>query len=165
MSTDPGKYRISDREREQAVELLNSATTEGRLTIGEFDTRSAQVYEAQTRAELDLIFDDLPVELPGAQGVVHANDHRPLEGSYVEKRDGKVTRDGEVVADQDDTKSLSFIEALHPFLWVGSITTSVWLATWVVSGSMSAFWPAFPMAVLLAVGVVRYITGTGNCDE
>ena len=57
---DPSNLRVSDAERERVVALLQTAASEGRLTLGEFGERSEAVYEARTRGELSLITDDLP---------------------------------------------------------------------------------------------------------
>lgn len=58
---DPSRLRVSDAEREQVVSLLQTAASEGRLTLGEFSERSEAVYVARTRGELVRITDDLPV--------------------------------------------------------------------------------------------------------
>lgn len=52
--------RVSDAEREAAVERLKTASVEGRLTLGELAERAEAAYSATTRAELDLILSDLP---------------------------------------------------------------------------------------------------------
>ncbi|MFD0556550.1 cell wall-active antibiotic response 4TMS protein YvqF [Stackebrandtia endophytica] len=57
---DPSKLRVSDAEREAVVSLLQTAASEGRLTLGEFSERTESVYVALTRGELDRITDDLP---------------------------------------------------------------------------------------------------------
>lgn len=56
--------RVSDAEREQLVQLLNKAMVEGRITLAEFDERSAAAYDARFRSEfLPLTSDLLPVPL------------------------------------------------------------------------------------------------------
>jgi hypothetical protein len=57
---DPGGIRASDAEREAVVELLRTASVEGRLTLGELTERTEAAYSAATRAELDLLTGDLP---------------------------------------------------------------------------------------------------------
>lgn len=52
--------RVSDAEREAVVERLNTATSEGRLTLEEFGERAAEAYCARTRGELDKLVADLP---------------------------------------------------------------------------------------------------------
>ena len=57
--------RISDADRESAVDLLSEHYALGRLTKDEFDERSDAVWSAKTRGELAPIFVDLPVRSPG----------------------------------------------------------------------------------------------------
>jgi hypothetical protein len=52
--------RVSDAERDSAVEALTGHVSTGRLSIDEFDARAARVYSAVTRADLTSVFDDLP---------------------------------------------------------------------------------------------------------
>lgn len=44
---------VTDRDREDAVELLQRACGEGRMTLEEFSTRAGAVWAADTRTELD----------------------------------------------------------------------------------------------------------------
>jgi hypothetical protein len=55
--------RISDAERQRAVELLQRHTGDGRLTLDEFSDRVGGVYAARSRAELEPLFADLPRSL------------------------------------------------------------------------------------------------------
>ncbi|MGH3622773.1 MAG: DUF1707 SHOCT-like domain-containing protein [Sciscionella sp.] len=55
--------RASDAEREAVVERLQRAVAEGRITMSEFDERALAVYEAKTRADLDVLTADLPRSL------------------------------------------------------------------------------------------------------
>jgi hypothetical protein len=54
------EYRLSDAEREEAIEALGEHLSSGRLDIDEYGDRTAQVTAAKTRRELAPIFDDLP---------------------------------------------------------------------------------------------------------
>ncbi|MFC4335720.1 DUF1707 SHOCT-like domain-containing protein [Salininema proteolyticum] len=149
MSTDPGRLRISDADREAAVELLRESVAEGRLTIGEFDERSQQVYESKTRAELELIFDDLPVNLPGA-GTVVKREPEARGGA----REGEVLDREEDDEDEDD-ENVTVLEAFQPLIWGGGITTSIWLASVLSSGQVAGFWPVWVIIPTLFVGVAR----------
>jgi hypothetical protein len=67
---DPARIRVSDREREQIVELLGTAAAEGRLTLDEYAERASAAHAALTRGELVRLTDDLPrdaalLPLPG----------------------------------------------------------------------------------------------------
>jgi Domain of unknown function (DUF1707) len=57
---DKPELRISDADRERAVERLNKAVSEGRLTMSEFDERVAGVLRARTRSEVEPYLADLP---------------------------------------------------------------------------------------------------------
>jgi DUF1707 SHOCT-like domain len=52
--------RASDRERDAAVQRLQSAFTEGRIDDQEFDERMRAALTARARAELDQLLADLP---------------------------------------------------------------------------------------------------------
>ena len=65
--------RISDDDRQRMVEVLRCHCTDGRLTLDEFSDRVGLVFEAKTRADLELVTADLPA--PSASAV------RPAEGS------------------------------------------------------------------------------------
>ena len=52
--------RVSDTEREDALEKLGEHLSAGRLDIDEYGERSAKVTTAKTRGELLDLFGDLP---------------------------------------------------------------------------------------------------------
>ncbi|CCQ17140.1 putative integral membrane protein [Rhodococcus sp. AW25M09] len=54
------EIRIGTVDREKALEALSLHFSEGRLTVPEFDERSATITSATTRGELDKVFVDLP---------------------------------------------------------------------------------------------------------
>lgn len=58
------EIRISDTERERALRELIAHFSAGRLTLPEFDNRSAAAYAASTRTELAELFVDLPGAVP-----------------------------------------------------------------------------------------------------
>lgn len=55
----PG-LRASDADRERVAFALQTAVSEGRLTLAEYDERVAAVYSARTYGELAAITNDLP---------------------------------------------------------------------------------------------------------
>jgi hypothetical protein len=69
---DPGKLRVSDQEREGAIEELREHTVVGRLTAEELDERLDAVYRAKTRADLDALRADLPVSSAAARRALTA---------------------------------------------------------------------------------------------
>jgi hypothetical protein len=64
-SESGGGIRASDAERDATVGRLSAATGDGRLTLEEFSQRMTAATAAKTRAELDRLVADLPVQ-PGA---------------------------------------------------------------------------------------------------
>ncbi|GAA3087965.1 DUF1707 SHOCT-like domain-containing protein [Streptosporangium carneum] len=69
---DPGAIRVSDAEREAAVERLRVASVEGRLTLGELTERTEAAYTAVTQAELAVITSDLPMAGQAAPAPAYA---------------------------------------------------------------------------------------------
>ncbi|KAA9150098.1 DUF1707 domain-containing protein [Amycolatopsis acidicola] len=69
--------RLSDAERNEAIEALSEHVRTGRLDIDEFGTRSARASAAKTRNELKPLFDDLPEPHPSVLKAVRA---RPAPG-------------------------------------------------------------------------------------
>lgn len=74
--TDPSgaALRLSNDERERAVAALQAHATQGRLTDGELQTRSAAARSAVTRGDLAPLFADLP-------GGLHFDPHTPPAGA------------------------------------------------------------------------------------
>jgi hypothetical protein len=60
------QLRVSDTDRQTAVDALRQAHDDGRLDLGEYDQRMATAYGAVTFADLDRLFTDLP--RPRTQG-------------------------------------------------------------------------------------------------
>jgi len=58
--------RLSDAERQDALDVLEEHVRNGRLDIDEFGTRSAKVTAAKRVSELVPLFDDLPSPRPSA---------------------------------------------------------------------------------------------------
>lgn len=58
--TESEALRVGDREREQAVAVLQEAVGGGYLDLAEFEERSRVVYAARTRGEIRAALADLP---------------------------------------------------------------------------------------------------------
>ena len=54
--------RVSNAERDQAVRLLRTHLSDGRLSLDEFSERVEEAYAARTEAQLLHVFRDMPVE-------------------------------------------------------------------------------------------------------
>jgi hypothetical protein len=62
--------RVSDAERDAAVERLSAATGDGRLTLEEFSQRMELATAARTRSDLDGLVADLPADAVTAGSAV-----------------------------------------------------------------------------------------------
>jgi DUF1707 SHOCT-like domain len=62
-----GRLRAGHADREQVIEALKDAFTQGRLTKDELDTRTGQVYAARTYTELAEVTADIPAGLTRAR--------------------------------------------------------------------------------------------------
>ena len=71
------QLRISDADREAAVNQLSEQYAVGRLTRDEFDERSDAVWSARTQGDLGPIFADLPVGSPRPRRLPAGAPHRP----------------------------------------------------------------------------------------
>ncbi|HZQ27878.1 MAG TPA: DUF1707 domain-containing protein [Acidimicrobiales bacterium] len=56
----PPSIRISDADRNQAVDFLRQHCSEGRLTLDEFSDRVGGVFAARTKGDLEAVLIDLP---------------------------------------------------------------------------------------------------------
>ncbi|HET9139568.1 DUF1707 domain-containing protein [Actinophytocola sp.] len=61
---DRDALRIGTQEREDAVRVLGEHFADGRLPVDEYEQRVGVAIEAQTRAELRPLFQDLPAPYP-----------------------------------------------------------------------------------------------------
>jgi hypothetical protein len=61
-----GDIRLSDAERQDALDVLEEHVRTGRLDIDEYGTRSAKVTAAKRVSDLVPLFDDLPSPRPSA---------------------------------------------------------------------------------------------------
>jgi hypothetical protein len=59
------EMRIGDRERDEAIELLQEHMSSGRLTSDEFNERMSKALEAKIGKDLTALFTDLPGRRPG----------------------------------------------------------------------------------------------------
>lgn len=61
-----GHLRIADADRDRAAAELGEHYAVGRLSREEYDERLDAIWTARTRADLDLVFHDLPAQAPPA---------------------------------------------------------------------------------------------------
>ncbi|HEV7187679.1 MAG TPA: DUF1707 domain-containing protein [Blastococcus sp.] len=60
MGVERERLRVSDAERQAAVDSLRVAFSDGRLALHEYDERIGRAYGAVTYGDLDRLFTDLP---------------------------------------------------------------------------------------------------------
>ncbi|MCA1280679.1 DUF1707 domain-containing protein, partial [Saccharopolyspora sp. 7B] len=65
---DPGRMRIGDHERAQAIEALGEHYSLSRLSLGEYEERVDQATRAVTGDDLVALFTDLPAPRPAGAG-------------------------------------------------------------------------------------------------
>jgi TM2 domain-containing membrane protein YozV len=64
VGVDSSRLRIGTQERDDALKALGEHFSAGRLPIDEYDTRVSQAIAAETRADVEPLFDDLPQPHP-----------------------------------------------------------------------------------------------------
>ncbi len=121
-----GDLRVSDQEREHAVQQLRDHFAAGRLTEDELNERVQAAYEARTQQQLRDILTDLPV-LPATT--------QQLKAELAERRHHLQRR---LLQEAGG--------AAAPFL----ICTIIWVA----AGASGGFWPIF-LAIPLILLLVR----------
>lgn len=144
------QLRVSDGERQAAVDRLRRAHDEGRLDLDEYDTRLAAAYASVTYGDLDRLFDDLP-------GLVLAHVPAAPTGATAVRPRADLALDAGTVAGMQ--LALKILWTIYGTAVAISLT--VWLVVSIVSsGGLAYFWPiwmAVPGVVLLGAteGVKR----------
>lgn len=130
--------RISDAERDEAVERLRQACAEGRLTLEEFTERTGIALSARTRAPLTRVVGDLPeqaaYDAAGAPGAAPAPRLFAV-GDDLERSGRRVVDDGLTALAVLGDINLDLRESYFP---AGSVTVD--LRT--VLGSIRVWVPA-----------------------
>jgi hypothetical protein len=135
------QLRVSDHERQVAVDRLRLAHDEGRLDLDEYDRRLAAAYSSKTYGDLDQLFLDLPVA--GSVPVVHRSAVPvPRKAAAVAVADGAFAR----------------MPLALKILWTiyGSavaINLMVWFLVSVSTG-ITYFWPMWMLIPGAALGTV-----------
>lgn len=108
--------RVSDAEREDAVEVLTQHYAEGRLDQAEFEQRALQAFTATTASDLRTTLGDLP----------------PV-----------TTRRAAVDAAEDERRAA--LGDLAGWLRFNALFVGIWLVTSIAARELLFFWPAFPL--------------------
>ena len=137
--------RVSDNERQAAVDRLRLAHDEGRLDLEEYDRRLAAAYSSVTYGDLDQLFLDLPAA--GTAPVVH----RSAAGAPAPRKAAAVTVPvGGVLARQP----LALRVLWTVYLSVVAINLMVWLLVSLTNGDDVYFWPMWLLIPGAALGTV-----------
>jgi hypothetical protein len=124
--SDAADLRVSDQERERAVQEIQQHFAAGRLTEDELDERVQTAYRAQTQEELNTLRRDLP-RLPASPAQVKA----ALAERRAELRKRIVQESGG-----------------------GVILFGICTALWVAGGASGMFWPIW-IALVCLVPLLR----------
>ena len=127
--------RASDADRERVVEILRQHSVEGRITADEFEERMAAAYQAKTMGALAELTGDLPVDLA---------EHTRRQAELARRGSGR---------------PLSKYARAEISGWA---SLAVILTTiWAVSGG-GYYWPAWPLGVMGALTLARFIQVWGK---
>ncbi len=85
MSADGGSFRITDSDREAAVQALGEHYATGRLDKAEYDERADRAWTARTDRDVTSLFTDLPAP----HGNVVARTPVSAGGSGIRRVDGR----------------------------------------------------------------------------
>ena len=136
-------YRISDTERQHAMDELGKHFTSGRLDMNEYDTRLTSIAEATMKSELTQLFDDLPLA-PSTPANVPATVSEPV--------------------DLMETPAMPSAEAMQLYRKGRNMKIGIVLATLVTSlmlFGVSEFLGNFMLGVTLIVAIVLFLMKLG----
>jgi hypothetical protein len=133
--------RVSDAEREVAVDRLRAAAAEGRLDADELDERVSAAFSARTHGELTALLADLPPAAPAAPA-----------------------RTAPAVVDPDaPPRAVVLRQRTASFVVPNFVCLAVWAAT-----GAGSFWPGW---VLLGTGIafgvflIRFLLGVEDAGD
>jgi hypothetical protein len=131
------EIRVSSAERDDAIAALGAHRATGRLTHAEYDDRHRRAVEAQSRADIEALFDDLPAPHPDLSGAVSP---RPAPVVNPEWPGGRTSTRASRVLDV-----------------IGVLSLLVGLPVAIVLTATMGVWWTF--LVVLGVGVVAMVLG------
>ena len=152
MTDDHGKLRISNADRDKAVERLQQALDEGRIELSEFDERTKATYEAKTNAELERLFEDLPADR-AEDKAVHTVDLTPEERAEREAAIQERVHGHH----HGGPGPLHGMPAMRGLVFVGGITTAIWAVASVAQGEPQYFWPIWPILGLAIAACMQWM--------
>jgi Domain of unknown function (DUF1707) len=142
--------RAADTDREAVTHRLGEHMAAGRLSLAEYEERSARAWAAKTYGELADLTADLPPE-PAARPAVDLSKPSPAATRSGSSACGPWARHGRGGA----------VRAA----WAGWLTTAlivltIWLATSLSSGALLPFWPIWVIGPWGAALLARTVLGT-----
>jgi hypothetical protein len=134
--------RISNTERDEAVQTLGVHLSTGRLELSEFEERCGRAAQARTRGELEVLFTDLPAPHPDLSS---ATPPAPL----IQKAGQLVTKPGGGKKDLVETPASKALEAVAGLAFVFGIPAAILLTIFA-----GAWWVFIPvgMTIMIAGG-------------
>ena len=135
---DAPDLRVSDAEREAAVERLRTAAAEGRLDSDELDERISAAFAARTHGALTAVLADLPPSPPARTRAAAVDPDAPPRAAVLRQR------------------TASFL-----------VPNFVCLAVWAATGA-GAFWPGWVLlgtGIAFGVFLIRFLLGVEDHDD
>ena len=125
---DPKDLRVSDAERQEVADRLQSALNEGRLELVEYDERLQSAYQAKTYRELEALTADLPGPAAPARSQLAPAAHRTtaVEGTPAEP-------------------SRRRRSSIPPIAFALILLAGLGLVVTLASHGQVFFWPLFPL--------------------
>jgi hypothetical protein len=137
--------RISNAERDEAISILGTHLSTGRLELDEYEERCGTAVAARTRGELEVLFTDLPAPHPDLSSATPPAQLMQKAGQLVRNPSG-AKRSAELV-ETPASKTLEVVAGMSLILGVpAAILLTVFLGLW---------W------VFIPVGVVLIVAGAG----
>jgi hypothetical protein len=133
--------RISNTERDEAVETLGVHLSTGRLELSEFEERCGHAAQARTRGELEALFTDLPAPHPDLSSAT-------LPAPLIQKA-GQLVKPGGRKKDLVETPASKALEAVAGLAFVFGIPAAILLTIFA-----GAWWVFIPvgMTIMIAGG-------------
>lgn len=136
--TEVSQVRVGDRERRAVDDRLMAAVGDGVLTLAEYDERAATLWQARTRAELDLLVADLPTD--GA--AVSDGPVQPADAPAVEPHAAPAVRDARPVPGRPSMPVKRLAGLVVPLALLGGVVLAGPDSTAVFGSSVERVQPA-----------------------
>ena len=131
------EIRVSSAERDDAVAALSVHRSSGRLTHDDYQDRCRRALAAETRAELEALFDDLPAPHPDLTAAVSP---RPPAAVHPEWPGGRTS-----------TRTSRVMDVIGVLSLLAGLPVAI-----VLTAAAGAWWT---FLIVLGVGVVAMVLG------